>query len=306
MGIQHSWLQPRRSAATSSSQETNLGVVLLSIASLIINSAAFGAEVRLPIDTRVYVETMETLVAKGGRVRQGDLVRSKVWRDVVVGNKVVIAAGTPVIARVDSVKGRSIAGIKGKMTIGAYETESVDGQSIQLSGGYGKEGKGRMALSIVGAVLFIPLIFIPGSAAEMPAGSVFDSYVGRSFQIEVEDAPKNRVIDLTSFSSDEITAELLYEKLAQQEKPKNFEFLITVPEEAPRAFVIDRINGERIKPIKLKHQSEVIEDEEAMINVTVKIKTLIKKFRKGINTIEIAYGEGEERISTEIVVNLQI
>jgi hypothetical protein len=252
------------------------------------------------------VETIEGLVAKGGAVRPGDLVRSKVWRDVVVGDKVVIAAGTPVIARVDSVKGRSIAGVKGKLTIGAYETESVDGQTIQLSGGYGKEGKGRMALSIVGAVFLLPLIFIPGSAAEMPAGSVFDAYVDRSWEISVEDSPESKIIDLSAFSQEDISAELLYDKLADQEKPKNFEFLVTIPESASRDLVIDRINGEAIKPLNLRLNSEVIEDDEALINASVKIKTLLKKFRKGINTIEIAYVEGEERISTEVVVNIQI
>ena len=65
----------------------------------------------------------------------------------------------PVIAKVDHIKGRQIAGVKGTMTIGAYETESVDGQVIQLSGGYHKEGKSRMALSITLGVLFILPIF---------------------------------------------------------------------------------------------------------------------------------------------------
>ena len=70
--------------------------------------------------------------------------------------------------------------------------------------------------------------------------------------------------------------------------------------------MIDRINGEPFKPVKLKQVSEVIEDDEAIINATVKIKTLVKKFQKGINTIEIAYGEGEDRVATEVVVNIQI
>lgn len=298
------------SAQISSFRKSNLQQIVLTAflaLTLSLNGIAFGAEVKLPADTRIYVETTESLVAKGGDVRQGDLVRSKVWRDVVVNGKVLIEAGTPVVAKVDSVKGRSIAGVKGKMTIGAYETESVDGQAIQLSGGYGKEGKGRMAVSIVGAVIFLPLIFIPGSPAEMPAGTVFDAYVDRSWKISVDDdTPKNTVIDLTFFSSDELAVELLYEKLSEQEKPKNFEFLITVPEDAPRTFVIDRVNNKAIDPIKLKYQSEFVEDEEAFINATVKIKTLVKEFQKGINTIEVSYGEGEDRVSAELVVNIQI
>jgi hypothetical protein len=140
----------------------------------------------------------------------------------------------------------------------------------------------------------------------MPAGSVFDAYVDRSWKIYVEEAPENRVVDLTSFSLDDISAELLYDRLAEQEKPKYFEFLVIIPDSAPRELVIDRINGEPIKPLKLKPLSEDVEDDEATINATVRIKTLIKKFQKGINTIEIAYGDGDDRVSTEVVINIQI
>ncbi len=109
--------------------------MLFTIAAFQFHIVAFAAEVRLPTNTRVYVETTESLVAKGGKVNKGDSVGSKVWRDVIVNSVVVIAAGTPVIARIDEVSKSRMAGVKGTMSIGAYETESIDGQTIQLSGG---------------------------------------------------------------------------------------------------------------------------------------------------------------------------
>ena len=71
-------------------------------------------------------------------------------------------------------------------------------------------------------------------------------------------------------------------------------------------FVIDRINSEVINPIKLKNISEHFDDEDLVINAQVKIKTLLKKFAKGINTIEIANIEGEERVSTKITIDIEI
>ncbi len=287
--------------------------MIITIAAFQFQNVAIAAEVKLPTNTRVYVETTESLVAKGEKVNKGDTVGSKVWRDVIVNSVVVIAAGTPVVARIDEVSKSRMAGIKGTMSIGAYETESIDGQTIQLSGGYNKEGTSRMAGAIVGGLIFLPLIFIHGSAAEMPAGSVFDAYVDRSWQIDVGDDPANRVIDLSAYSLDVISAELLYESLTKQEKPKDFEFLVTIIESDPRpvviqriTLVIDRINGVPIRPVKLTVVSEVIEDDKVIIVATVRIETLIEKFRKGINTIEISYGEGDHRTATELIINIQI
>jgi len=272
---------------------------------LLLQAQAYASSIRLPTDTRVYVETKQDLIAKGDRVQQGQLVRAQVWRDVVVNGNVLIAAGTPVIAKVDQVKRRQIAGVKGSMSIGAYETESVDGQVIQLSGGYNKEGKSRMALSITLGVLFILPILIPGKAAELPSGTVFDAYIDRSWQIEVADSNSVRKLNLSNMGAD-ISAELLYEKFEEEEKPKYFEFQITVPQGAPREFVIDRVNSEVIAPLKLKNISENIEDDEAVVNAQIKIKTLLGKFAKGINTIEIANIDGDERIATKLTIDIEI
>jgi hypothetical protein len=272
---------------------------------LLFHAHVYASSIQLPTDTRVYVKTKQDLIAKGDRVQQGQLVRAEVWRDVVVNGHVLITAGTPVIAKVDHVKHRQIAGVKGTMTIGAYETESVDGQTIQLSGGYHKEGKSRMALSITLGVLFIIPILIPGKAAELPAGTVFDSYIDRSWHIEVADSSSTRKINLSNLGGD-ISAELLYERFEEQEKPKYFDFELTVPAGAKQEFVIDRINSETIKPLKLKVLSSIVEDDESVIIAQIKIKTLLKKFAKGINTIEIANIAGDERVATKLTIDIEI
>ena len=288
-----------------SSRTKNIASFAASFCFLLQAQVAFAAGVKLSTNTRVYVETTQGLIGKRGQAQEGQSVTAQIWKDVVVNGHVLIAAGAPVIAKVDAVKHRNIAGVKGTMTVGAYETESVDGQAIQLSGGYHKDGKSRMAVSITLGVLFILPIFIPGKAAELPAGTIFDANVDRNWQIDVGGSAGTQKINLSYMGSD-ISAELLYEKFEGQEKPKYFEFQISVPQDTSTTFVIDRVNSEAIDPLKLKNISENIEDGELVVNAQIKIKKLLKKFVKGINTIEIASIDGNERIATKLIIDIEI
>jgi len=274
------------------------------ILALLANSAS--AAISIPPDTRVYLETKETLLGKKGQVSVGQMVRCQVWRDIVVEGQVVIAAGTPALAKVDSFKTRKVAGIKGKMTLGALETESVDQQTVQLSGGYNKEGKGRIALAAsLGALVAWPLIFIPGKPAELPTGTVFDAYTSHRITIDTLEARKPPVVDLTGTASIfEVTVD--YEELAKQEKAKHFDFLISAPADAPESFVIDRMNGAPTEPIELNIVSVSKADDTSSVRAQAKIKVLAKRFKKGINTMEVAYvDQSGERQATEVVLEIQ-
>ena len=285
---------------------TRTASVLVSFCLLFQMQLALAETVKLSPNTRVYIETRESLVAKGDQVTQGQTVRSSVWRDVTVGGNVLIAAGTPVLAKVDEVKKRKVAGKKGELSIVALETESVDGQVVQLSGGYHKEGKSRMALSIsLAVIVFLPLIFIPGKAAELPAGTVFDAYIDQTMDINIGNAAPSKTVNLSHLSYD-ISAELLYDRLTETEKPKYFEFDITVPRNAAKKFVIDHINSKPVTPLDLDITSERGEDDETVATAQIKIKTLVKEFVKGINTIEIANVAGGDRVSTSLIIDIEI
>ncbi len=279
--------------------------LIVSICLLFQIHIAYATSVALLNETRVYVETKQDLIGKGDQVVEGQSVNAVVWRDVVVNGHVLIAAGAPVVAKVEELKKRQIAGVKGQMTIGAYETTSVDGQTIQLSGGYHKDGKSRMALSITLGVLFILPIFIPGKAAELPTGTIFDAYIDNDWNVDIGDSPTTRKVDLSYIDAD-ISAELLYEKFEEQENPEYFEFRVTTTPGSSTEFVIDRINSEEIKPLKLKNISEVVEDDESIVNTQIKIKKLVKKLAKGINTIEIASIQGEERTGVSLMIDIEI
>jgi hypothetical protein len=281
----------------------------LGIGLLVVASAQAG-DVVLPRDTQVYLSTKEELIGKKGELEVGHIVRCEVWRDVLVDGHVVIAAGTPATARVDTLTYHKVAGIKGKMTLAAIDTETVQRQPVALTGGYLKEGNGRVALSAsLAALVAWPLIFITGKPAELPVGTVFDTYTQHSTTLALAsaataDPPVIRLgADATGGG---LSAQLLYDKLQGQEKPRVFEFLIKAPPDAPVAFVIDTINGEHTDPIALTVLSSNKTNDELTVNAAASIAELVKRFRKGINTIQVAYGEGANRVGTEVVVNIQI
>jgi len=256
-------------------------------------------------DQRIFVKTLEELIAKSDRVQVGQRVRAQVSRDVIVDGKVLIKEGAIVLVKVNSVSQKNFAGIKGKLSLSAIRTESIDGQVIDLDGGYHKEGRSKMALSITLAVIvFLPLIFIRGKSAELPAGTIFDAFTARSYDVVTRDQERKR-IDLTDFDS-VMSAELLYDNLSESKKPKYFEFDITIPEGVDRKFIIDKINDQSVKPMNLDIQSERVEDDELVVNVRIKIKLLVKNFAKGFNTIGITNIGESDNPSTSLVVDIEI
>lgn len=283
----------------------NFASYIVSFCLLFQFQVAYATSVKLPGSTRVYVETRQDLIGKGDQVKEGQNVNAVVWRDVIVDGHVLITAGAPVVAKVDELKKRQIAGVKGQMTIGAYETVGVDGQVIHLNGGYHKEGQSRMALSITLGVLFILPIFIPGKAAELPSGTIFDAYVTNNWDVDIGDSPAAQKVDLTFFDAD-FSVELLYAKLEEQEKPEFFDFQITTVPGASTEFVIDRVNSEVIDPLKLRNISENVNSDEMVVTSQIKIKTLLKKFAKGINTIEISSSQGGERTAARLIIDIEI
>lgn len=269
-------------------------------------SQALAEQITVPANTRVYVETKERVSGKKKHTSEGQIVRAGVWRDVVVDGRTAIEAGTPVLVRVDSLKGAKIAGIKGKMSLGAYETTLVDDTTVQLSGGYFKEGKGRIALAAsLGWLLFFP-IFIKGKAADVPNGTVFDAYLDHNTVVDLADLPQApRLVDLSGVLDDGFAVEVLYDELEGVEKPEFFAFSIRSPAAGSGEFSIDTVNGEGIKPIQVSATTEGMDGEVELYRGEVPIKTLAKQFRKGINTFEMATMVDGNRVAQEIVLDIQ-
>lgn len=261
----------------------------------------------VPSDTRIFISTKEEIIGKKGRIREGQRIRAQVWRDVVVNKRVVVAKGTPVLVKVDFFKKAKIAGRKGKISLGAYEVETVDGGVMQLNGGYFKEGKGRIALTAtLAGIVFLPLIFIKGQKAKLPEGTVFDAYSTQKMDVAFAQDMPTQTIALSPPLKD-IEAKIVYEALEGVEKPKYFPLSIRFQATDNPNFVVDTINGDAASK-SLKLENVVMGACAATCDYTgdVPIKTLVKQFKKGLNTIEVAADKNGERVGAEILIDIEI
>ena len=274
--------------------------IVIVLCCLALSAPSFAASsIDMPADTKVYLVTPVEIIAKRKLYDVGDTIPVEVWRDVVVKGRIVIRAETPATLRVDAIKGRSVVGIRGRVTFGAVQTTSVDGQVIYLSGGYNKEGTGRVAMAAtLGAIVFAPAIFIPGGVPRFPAGTVFDAQTDGSYVVVLPKVERP-VVKLKLKNQFEVDVD--YDKLLESEKPKHFEFVLhNVSRE--EEFVIDSVNGELVKPLKLQR----VESNNGEVRASIKIKKLSKKFRKGINRFDVAYADkAGERVSSEVILDIE-
>lgn len=262
----------------------------------------------LPEGTRVYLKLDQLVSGKRGEAEAGDIVGCSVWRDVDLQGVVLVKAGTKAICKVESVKHANIAGIKGKLVLAAMDTTAIDGQKLQLTGGYNKDGKSRMALSIsLAAIVFVPLIFITGSAAELPEGTVIDAYTGPDLPVVLQNGNNQpQAISLSGLASVFSAEVVLDEFMVANAKPELFKIQILKPGALPAKFVIDNVNGKPVEPMTLVITESKTINGNTQTVATISIKTLSKTFQKGINRFEISYMENGQRLSTEVILNIQM
>ncbi len=266
---------------------------LLSLATL----SAQAASVRVPDETRVFLVTLEEIVAKKRHYAVGDLIPVEVWRDVVVDGRTVIAAKTPATLRVDSIRARTIVGIKGKVSFAAVGTSAVDGQVIQLAGGYNKAGRGFVpAAATIGALVFWPALFIPGGAPRFPANTVFDAVVDGSYLISTDD------VSVVKLPRDQFfSVEVDYARLTAADAPTQLEMLLRNVNPGS-TFVVDRVNEQPIKPLPVRLGAV----DGNGVRASVNLKKLSRFFQPGINRFEVATTHpAGDRVAAEVVLEMQ-
>ena len=74
----------------------------------------------------------------------------------------------------------------------------------------------------------------------------------------------------------------------------------------PSGFMIDSVNDMPIEPIALKVVDQSTADDTTTATAEVGVKTLAKHFQKGINRVQVAYNDGQERIGTEVLLEIQM
>lgn len=264
-------------------------------------------QLEVSIGTRIYCELIQQVESKKSLFQEGDKVRVRVWRDVLVDGQVVIPKGAPIDAHSSRLKTAKIAGVQGRLEISADAVRLGSGKEIPLSGGYGKEGRGNKVLSwTLFAVVAWPLIFITGKKAVLPPGTLFDAYTDAEFSVEVERPSALPVIHLAEVGEQPLAVEVLYEEIQGDKKAENLPLKITTcAVSRPDGFWIDRVNGEPMDPLPLAVVETRPDGDCNVTKALVGIKPLAKRFRKGINRFDVAYGTGDARVGRETMLDVQ-
>jgi hypothetical protein len=283
-------------------------MLLCAIYSVALPPQTFAAIVQkdLPAGSKVFLTLDEAVSSKRKESDVGQIVRCRVWRDVDAGGAPFIKGGTPAMCKVDKIKRSNMGGAEGKISIAGLETTSVDGQTVMLSGGYNKEGSGRKAVVwTVGLLLLWPVLFVPGGAAELPPGTVFDTYTASTLRITADVSTPTRAVNIAGLMGG-YSAEFLLDEFVSSPKPEAFKFRIAKDGDWPSKFVIDSVNDKSIEPLSLKFDQPISAEGMTTAVGEVAVKPLAKNFQKGINRLQIAYGEGAQRVSTEVIIEIQM
>jgi len=280
----------------------------VAIYSLVLSPFVQGATVSrdLPAGSKVFLTLDEGVTSKRGESEVGQVVRCRVWRDVDTGGMPFIKAGTPATCKIDKVKRRNMGGMEGKISIAGIDTTSVDGQQVMLSGGYNKEGSGRKAVVwTVGLLLLWPVLFVPGGAAELPPGTIFDTYTASLLRVSADVSTPAPAINLSGVLSD-YSAEFMLDEFVNTKKPEVFKIKITKAGALPGEFMIDTVNDKPIEPLLLKVTEQSVAGDTSTAIGEIEIKKLGKHFQKGINRFDVAYKDGQVRVGTEVLVEIQM
>ena len=66
------------------------------------------------------------------------------------------------------------------------------------------------------------------------------------------------------------------------------------------------VNDKTIEPIALELFDKATAADVTTAFAEIEIKKLAKHFQKGINRFQVAYGDGQERTGTEVLVEIQM
>lgn len=124
----------------------------------------------LPANTEVLLRMSQEVTTKGKDWDEGDTFRLSVARDVMLGDYVVIPAGSPAKGKITWLTSRGAFGKSGKMDI-ELESVEVGGRVIPLNGTYRQEGEGA-TLATIGGVILAGVFagFITGKSGRIPEG----------------------------------------------------------------------------------------------------------------------------------------
>lgn len=136
-----------------------------------------GADVPLRLE--------EGLDSNDKTIREGQRVRLSVANPVMLGNVVVIPAGSPATGEITDLRRKGMWGKSGHISARLLNVRVGD-RLIRLSGTFDEKGVTGTA-GVVGAIVFVPIagFFMTGTSAKIPAGAGVKGFLDEDLTIAV-------------------------------------------------------------------------------------------------------------------------
>ncbi|NUQ19290.1 MAG: hypothetical protein HOP95_12740 [Sphingomonas sp.] len=147
----------------------------------VIVSPAAGNVLRA--GTEVPLKLEEGLDSNDKTIREGQQFHLTVANDVMLGNMVVIPAGSQATGEITDLRRKGMWGKSGHISARALNVRVGD-RLIRLTGNFDEHGVTGTA-GVVGAVVFVPIagFFMTGTSAKMPAGSGVKAFLDEELTI---------------------------------------------------------------------------------------------------------------------------
>jgi hypothetical protein len=138
--------------------------------------------------TEVPLVMEEGLNSNDKSVREGQQFRMSVANNVMLGNMVVIPAGSPATGEITDLKHKGMWGKSGHITARVLNVR-VGGRLIRLTGNFDEHGVTGTA-GVVGAVVFVPIagFFLTGTSAKIPVGAGVRAFLDEDLTIATPQA----------------------------------------------------------------------------------------------------------------------
>jgi hypothetical protein len=133
--------------------------------------------------TEVPLVMEESLSSNDKTVREGTRFRMTVANNVMLGNAVVIPAGSQATGEVVDLRRKGMWGKSGRIVARVLNARVGD-RLIRLTGSFDDKGVTGTA-GVVGAIVFVPIagFFLTGTSAKIPAGAGVKAFLDEDLQV---------------------------------------------------------------------------------------------------------------------------
>ena len=261
---------------------------------------ALAETLTIPEGTRIFGELDQEVTSNIEQFKSGDPVMGRVWQDVVVDERTVIRAGTPMVLRISDITKRKVFGRGGNVEVRAVSVMGIDGTQVFLDGGYDQEAQNRIVLTAsLFALVAWPTAFIKGKEAILPPGTVFDAYLLTNTPVTVPaDAP--RIVPSTAIAN--LRVEVLYEAMTEDTKELPLRITLCAHEQLGE-FAIPLVNDSPIEePVEIEVTASALVDGCHVATGNAGLKHLGEYLARGFNRLTVN-GSGE---SAEVFLDTEM